>query len=356
MSHRTLLLAGALSLFSPAWAAVTSLPPGARLVDDAAAAPDAARVAADAAPVLAAVRRGEGDAAVRLLRALDDPWRFEAAASLAIEQMQIQAPSAAAEQLLAALAREPVRLYRRHDETAGDWFVPLYDIPKRAASARTLLARIAARDALLPALRAGKAVALAGTKDPAVLAAALEALTPVEAKMLAAAALSQPAVVPPSAWSLLARKAPTPALLDMALQRAPEAEFLPLLQELPQRIEAGQALDWLDRAAARPAYLSAVAAALGRLAPRSAAAEAKLIALLGDAQAGPSAAAALARLDVPDRVGRIDAALAKASDPSVVARLALALRLEGSPAANERLRRLQGDPRLPDATRQELQR
>jgi hypothetical protein len=356
--RRWILVASMLSCHA-VLAGVGVLPEGALLVSPESLKIPSTLVAADAGAVVAHVLRGENEAALGRLRAVRDPVHFEAAAVAVIDELQRRPPSTAADRLLAALAQEPVRVFRRHDETAGDWFLPLFDVPGRAQSARTQLARVAARDRLLPKLRRGETRFLvAGASDPAALVAALEQLTAVEAGTLAARVLHDGDTLAPGAWSALARRSPEPDTLDAVLRFEHSAETLALLQQLPATLPSASAYAWLDRALAFGDYRSAAVAGIGREAARSPVASRKLVELLGatDSTTGASAAAALARLPAGQRLAEYDRILAKSRDATLLARLALALRLDDTPPARERLQRLKNDSRLPGPVRAELQR
>lgn len=355
----SLIFAGMFWLPLLAVAGVQRIPADASLVEPESLRIDAAQAAADAMPALAAVARGDAAQAHALLRRLPGAARFEAAATQVIEQLQQQPASASADALLEALSREPVRLYRRHDETAGDWFVPVFDVPGRAQSARALLARVLERDRLLPKLRRGDSQPLAeGRSDPAALVAALELLSAAEARQLATRALHEGETLAPGAWSALARRSPEAGTLDAVLRFEQPAETLALLQQLPADLPTEKAYAWLDRALDVGEYRSAAVAGMGREAARSPLAARKLFELLGatDAATGASAAAALARLPVEQRFAEYDRVLAKSRDPKLLARVALALRLDDTPEARQRLQRLKDDPLLTEAARAELQR
>lgn len=336
--------------------ATAVLPPGAVL-----AAPErwatteviARRVAAR---VLDALEHGDVDAALAKLHAQSDAMVAESVAAQVIDALQAQdSLDIASEHWLAAMEREPVRVFQRHEETAADWFMPVFDVPGRAASARILFAKGARRDQLLAKLELDPRAA-SEAKDAAVLAAAIERLSPAALQSLRDAVLHGDLDLPSVAWTTLARQLPNQALLDAALRRADALDALPLLQDLPTLVTPTQALDCLKQAAQQPALSSAAVLGMGRLVPQLPAAETALAAHLGDAASGSSAAAAFAQLAVPDRLKRIDGWLARAEHPAQVKDLALALRLEGSAAARERLRALAQDPRLDASLRAELQR
>lgn len=338
-------------------AGTRELPPSAVLVQPEHWHEPAGRTDADAARVLQFVARDDSASAILMLRSWSDPLRFEPAAARVIETLQAQPSTRAGDALLAALEREPVRLFRRHEETAADWFLPLFDIPGRAASARRLLAFADERDALIARLQNDPRATLKSGKIPAqALTAAVERLPSEVIVRVATLALAGDVVLPSPAWAALARRRPEAAVLQATLQRAEPLDVLPLLEELPSKLAAPLAFDWLEQASRLADYASSAVLGLGALAPRSPAAEAALVKHLGNPVTGTSAAAALSRLALPDRLERIDALLTKARTPEVLADLALALRLEGSAAALNRLHALEADPRLPATAKAELQR
>lgn len=336
--------------------ATAVLPPGAVLAQPERWAATEVITRRVAARVLDALNRGDVDAALAQLHAQSDAMVAEAVAAQVIDTLQAQdSPSAATEQWLAVMEREPVRVFQRHEETAANWFQPVFDVPGRAASARLLFANAARRDQLLAKLELDPRAA-SEAKDAAILAAAIEKLSRAALQALRDAALHRDLDLPSVAWTTLARQLPDQALLDAALRRADALDALPLLQDLSTLVTPTQALDCLKHAAQQPALTSAAVLGMGRLVPQLPAAETELAAYLGDAASGASAAAALAQLAVPDRLKRIEGWIARAERPAQVNDLALALRLEGSAAARERLRALAQDPRLDASLRAELQR
>ncbi len=345
-----------------ATAGTATLPSGAVLVEPEHWNEPAGRAQADAAIVLQILARQGAAAANARIESWSDPTRFELAAVIVIETLQAQpstspASTAATTEFLSTLERTPIRLYQRHEETAADWFLPVFNIPARAASARRLLAFAQDRDALVARLQSDPRKAFEDTADSAqLLAASIERVAPTTVDRITALALAEDITMPSPAWAALARRKPEPAILLATLQHAEALDVLPLIEELPPKLTPSVALDWLQQAASMPAYASSAVLGLGTLASRSPAAETALAKYLGDPVTGASAAAALARLARPDRLERIDALLSKARTAAVVTDLALALRLEGSDAALQRLQRLASDPRLPAAAKAELQR
>lgn len=345
-----------------ATAGTATLPSGAVLVEPDHWNVPAGRADADAGIVLQTLARQGAAAAITRLESWSDPARFELAAAKVIETLQAQPSTAPAStsvtvEFLSALERAPIRLYQRHEETAADWFLPVFNIPAQAASALQLLAFAQDRDALVVRLQSDPRSALDEAKDSGqLLAASIEHVSPSAVDRIITLALADDITLPSPAWAALARRSPEPAILLATLQHANALDVLPLIEELPPKLTPTVALDWLQQAARMPDYASSAVLGLGTLASRSPAAETALAKYLGDPLTGASAAAALARLARPDRLEHIDALLSKATTAAVVTDLALALRLEGSDAALQRLQQLSSDPRLPAAAKAELQR
>ena len=353
MKHLIWLALGA--LWPLAAVATSTLPPHAVVVTSDTWPAANVRAQAPANEALAHIAAGDAKLALQRLRAESDPVRFEAAAAQVVDALQAGSPSSAGDQVLAALEREPVRVFQRHEETAADWFLPVFNVPARAASARELIAFAQQRDALRAKLERDPDT-LASAPTPAVLSAAIEGLTPKAVEALATAALRDPERLPSAAWAALARRQPSQDVLDASLHHAQPVDVLPLLQDLPERVDPERALAWLKRAAQTPQLASGAVLGLGRLVPRLPKAETELAAHLGDPLTGASAAAALAQMQDEDRLERIGAWVKRAQTPAQLNDLALALRLEGSPDALRRLQRLAADPRVSESLRKELQR
>jgi hypothetical protein len=342
----------------PCGAAVATLPPGAVLVESAPPASTAQAAAALQQSVQSALRQQRPQAAIALLAAEADPLLFEWAADAVIAQLRSAVPDAAGGVLLDWLAGQPVRVYRRHEETAADWFVPLFDVGARARGSQMLWRqheqRLAWQQRLAQQPKAAlRALATADAAQQARAAEALPALLPGERAALRAA-LS--AAAPVALWHALALLQPDAEAYAQVLARGSQTQQLELIASAPQALPAAEAQRWLETAGESPELASAALLALAALAPRHPPALERLKSALDDPLHGASAAAAWARLPQPDRVQRIEALLGMAPSATRAAHLVLALRLDGSPQAQAVLRRWSGDQRLPEALRRELQR
>jgi hypothetical protein len=337
-------------------AGVRELPAGAMLVEPENWKPAAHLAQADAAAILRRVAEGDAVEAYAEMQSWGDPQRFELAAVQVIDVLQAQRPTAASLQLLDSLQHEPVRLWRRHEETAADWFMPLFDIASRAESARRLLAFNQDVEALV--LRTQQDPRALGTAKgtDALVATAMSRLPDASIEAIATQALRGEIELPSPAWTALARRRPRLEVLQATTDHADAIDLLPLLQQLTPALAPRVAFEWLQQNAMKPEIRSAAVLGIGTLAPQLPEAAAALEKHLGNPESGASAAAAIARLPEADRMQRIDALLAKATRTEVVADLALALRLEGSDKALQRLRALESDPRLSAAAKAELQR
>jgi hypothetical protein len=349
---RCLFLAFAM-LASVAHAGTGVLPPGAVLVDEATTKGDPARLAIAAGEVLARVEAGDAGAAFARLGVITDPLQYELTAARVIDALMTH-PRKAGDALLARLEAVPVRVFRRHDETAADWFLPLVDVGARARSARRVIASNAARDAALAALAADPRSARSIDADTLALAVAL--LPPAKADVLAAVVACGDVALDSRPLAQLALRTANAAVWKLALDRGAAEHVLPLFAEVDARLPEVPALQWLQAASKDARYASAAVIATGRLASRSPAAAAALDDYLGRADTGPSAAAVLASAAGPGFLPDIRQRLAKAKDPLRVQHLALALRLADTPEAATLLRTLQDDPRLSAAAKSELQR
>lgn len=345
-----------LSFAAAAPAAVPELPRGAMLV-----APETLAAAEPAALALeqragAALQAGDAPAAIALLAAETDPSVRELAADRLIERLRAGPPSVAGAALLDWLAARPAQVYRRHDETAADWFVPVFDLDGRARGTRLLWQQQAEREHWRERLAQAPQAALAdlADADAGALARAAEAIAALTPEQHAGVRAALDGGSPAALWLASARRAPDLDAYRAVLARGGEAQQLELVASARIALPADAALRFLDAAAERPALASAAILALAPLAADHTPALERLDDLLSDREHGASAAAALARLPRPDRVQKIEALLETAPDATRATHLALALRLEGSPAAQAALRRLADDPRLPEGLRQEL--
>jgi hypothetical protein len=355
---RILFLAACLaSLAGSSWAGTAKLPPDAVLIGEDTAKTAPARLAIDAADIVGRVHRNDAQGAYARLAAIDDPLQFELTAARAIDALQAQ-PAGAVDAFLALLEAAPVRVFRRHEETAADWFLPVFDIPVRAASARRVIARVQARDATLADLRRDGVPALSTAKsaqDSQAIADAIELADDALVADLSSAALRGDVELSSAAWAALARRSSQAEVLVAVLKKAEPVDVLPLFEHLPKRLPDDVALAWLGEASGDPRYASAAVMAMGALAANSDAALRELEKRLDTPDTGASAAAALAQLDRADRLARLDRLIANADSPVALTNLALALRLDGSDAALKRLDSLRSHPRLPAAAKAELQ-
>ncbi|MBB5206760.1 hypothetical protein [Chiayiivirga flava] len=351
---RHLLLTGLLlCAAASAPAATATLPPGAVLVD-VVRAPEADVHAAALDATLAA----GGDAAevVQTLQTIADPLRREATAARLLDRLQRRG-AAVPGPLLDALGAWPVSVWRRHEETAADWFLPVFDLPGRVQSVRLLQAREREVDALLAVLarkRADEASRSLAQAAPQVAALAVAAASPAVFDMLRAHAKSQAVAWPSPVLAAFARRAADADTFMHALDVGDPIDVLPLFAQTLPALPRADARTVLREALARPAYASVAAFALVRWSDPGDVADPLLRGMLATRDGGAAVAAALAQ--VPDALARIDALLASASDAATLGHLALALRLHGGPEAEVRLHALRGDARLSAAVRAELQR
>lgn len=346
---------GLLASAVPAVAGTSKLPVGAVLMESESQPRSAAKAATLSMQALRALANGDAEAALQALRAESDPIARESAAVRVIEAIQARGPSEDSDQVLAALEQEPVLVFSRHEETAADWFLPVFNVPAQAASTRELFAAQQRRDALKLALERDPQVANASA-DAATLAGAIMALSPEAIRGLRTAALRTDLTLPSPAWTALARRSPDSELLEAVLRQAEPLDVLPLMQELSATLAPKDALVWLEKSTRDPELASASVMAIGSLVPRLPQAETVLAKHLGSPITGASAAAALAQLPAPERLKRIEAWIDRSDEPLALQHLALALRLEGSPAAQKRLQQLANDERLGESLRRELQR
>lgn len=351
MRRRTGFALFALLAAGSVLAGTAVLPPGAVLIDAGTAKPDAAQVAMAAGAVLARAAAGDADGAFAALRRIEDPLRFELTAARVVAALQ-EAPGAGAPALLAKLEGVPPRVFRRHEETAADWFLPVFDIAAKARSARLLLERRTRREAWLARLAADpKAALAAGAKhgeDPALVDAIAQASPALIARLVEAAAKAD-AALPSAAQAALAARSGDAHAWRLALRESRPLDVLPLFARVDTALGDAEARAWLQEAAAHPAYASAAAMAATRLAGTEA------LAALDSAEQGAEAAAVLAQR--PDAIELAERALADPSaSPTRLAHLVLMLRLIDDAAARARLQALRDDPRLPAAVRAELQR
>lgn len=348
---RKLLLLSVLFLAAagPAWSATATLPPGAVLVDNVRSFDVDARAAA----LEASIAVGGDAAALTALTALTDPVLREATAARLLDRLQ-QRGAMPSDALLGTLAGWPVLVYRRHEETTADWFVPVFDLPGKVQSLRLLQAREHEVTALLTAMagkRGDDAARVLAQASPQAAALAIDAASAATLDTLRARSKATGATLPSPAVAALARRMADAETFLHALDTAAPLDVLPLFSSTLPALSQADADAVLRDALARPAYASAAAFALVQ---RDA--DAPLLrSLLAAPDTGPSVAAALAR--APHGLARIDSLLADTqADAGTLTHLALALRLRGDADAGHRLETLRDDPRLPASVRAELQR
>jgi len=347
----------ALLAASTADAGLPVVPPHARLVspDQLARAVDA-RLVDRVAQALAAGRAGD---AIAVLAAEPDPQAFELAASAMIDRLRASPPSAAGRAWLQWLAAEPVRLYQRHEETAGDWFVPALQVPMRAQGTLELWQHVERRDGWVQAFRTQPRAALRrlDSADASDIDAAADAVSQLSTADFAAVRVEFDRIDPaPALWLAAAQRAADPQAVRRLLDRGQPAQRLAALTLAVDTLGPAEAQTVLDLAAEQPALASAATLALARIAVEHPPALQRLQSRLADKALGSSAAAALARIPSPDRVERIESMLKSSTDARSAGNLVLALRLEDSADARAVLQRWAQDPRLPESLRRELQR
>jgi hypothetical protein len=307
------------------------------------------------------LQAGQPAAARARLAALSDPLLAEAAADRLIDRLRRRAPDAAGSELLAWLASWPERVFRRHEETAGDWFVPVFAVAQRADGTLEAWRREQERSdwrerlARDPGAAIVALAAAAADQHQRAAEAAMELDDAAIARLLGAARAA-PERLPADLWAALAEHSGDPQAVAEVLARGSQAQQLALIAAAPQRLPPLQAEALLERAGRQPALASAATLALATLAASHPPAAELLATRLDDAELGPSAAAGLARMPDEDRVARIGRLLGAAPSALTARHLVLALRLEGSPQAVELLQRWASDPRLPAELRQEIAR
>lgn len=278
-------------------AATATLPPGAVLIDAATPKPDAAALAVDAGAIVSRARGGDIDGAFAQLQAIDDPLRFELTAARVIEALPLS-PSAPGYDLLARFEGVPPRVFRRHEETAADWFLPVFDLAAKARGRRDL-AVTAGRaqqwldafdeDAMQAAKRASDLARAPATHGgpplpPGTLAShapgdidvmraaklralpeAIRRATPAQVARIADAVARRKAPLDSPAQAALARRSGDARMWTLALQHAAPVDVLPLFAQASASLGEKAARAWLADAARQPDYASAAALALARL-------------------------------------------------------------------------------------------
>lgn len=247
---------------------------------------------------------------------------------------------------LSALAECPERVFVRHDEAAGDWWLPAYANNARAGA----LLRAIERDRL--ALRAATTLIDQGSRgwdsawDANIAFAAVSLLDAVER-----AALARAKALPANLLLALAQSGET-TLIPQAIARAPADALVPALSGLFATLPAEQRLAQLDACLDRTELSSAAVLLTGDW-PDDRALDAWWLARLGEPAHGASAAQVVARRWTPSRVA---AELSAAQSTTLQMHLALALRLNGSAQAGELLRDAARAHQLPPTVAAEVLR
>jgi hypothetical protein len=365
-AHRpSLLLVLVLALLSSAALArpLALLPAGALVVEtDAIAASTAALADAKAAQLQVDLHGKGATAALQSLSDLQDPLAYELTAAVLIAELQNGQDSAAVREILGELVRVPTKVFRRHEETRGDWFVPLIDVSGRARFALRALDAGVLRKTWKDRLSADPARALddVGGLQPEqhlVIAEAMAELDEQSVARLAEYMKSGNEQQPSVFWRALAERSSDPAVYAAAARACSDADLIRLLPTAKRQLASADAERWLLAMAERKALQSAALLALAPLADSDSQALVRLVNSLDMPASGASAAAALAARPQGDR---LDLIRSLAADPAAggerLTWLALALRLEGSKEALGELRHLAVNPRLPVSVREELSR
>ncbi len=337
------------------------LPVDAVIVDDVAIAVANIVAANKANAANAGLRVGGAKAALAELATLTEPLAFELAAARLIAAVQAGEDSPQGRSVLFDLTKASTRVFRRHEETRADWFVPLVDVPSKAQFALRAWDAGAERRAWLAELSAStesaiRALSTASANLPLALVEAIAELAQVERDALSVKMLLQPEAFDSSVWAAMASGSKDKRVFATALLRCDDNDLLALLPAVGQ-LSASEAGDWLIHLSARPALTSAALLALAPLADRRSVGLQHLIATLDSETHGASAATALGHRPHTDRLALIEKLIA---DPAASSRrltsLALALRMDESTQARVVLDQLARDPRLPAHVRAELLR
>ena len=366
---KSLLLMAALCCAAPAALAATraGLPPGARIADARELSTDTAEAGPLAARWRAAVDAGRFAQVLGEVESAAPGGEVELALSALVEHLQGSAAgrTEAGKAFLAQLAERPNLLWQRHEETAGDWFVPVVQPGPEAASALAVIGRERKRDAWLARLRSDPAEALGEIDTPDGLVAARDAVAiaaPADLERLESMHTRASAGLPVEVLAPLAARRGSAELYRDALRKASPQLAVLLVAEIPRSLPAAEAVPLLTAAAGNPAVGSVAVLALSEFAQRSDVHE-RLLGWLDDAALGASAASALVRaaeagaIDSATLVRQLGQRAAGAkSGGAAPASSVLALRLLDTPASRAALQRIAADPATPAALRAELQR
>lgn len=279
---------------------------------------------------------------------LDESLRHRALLRLREPAMRVDAATRTAVQSLLVYAPQTWVPPADPDHGRGQW-VPAYDLAAAARGTLAVWARREAEQAARVALDAGDAAGLRALDPPAV-ATVLADAAPATLRRLATQPGWSPAV-----RTVLATRLADPAQAALLLAEADDGELLDAIPGLAAALTPDEAQAWLRQLAMqRPALASAALLAMGPLVSRSPAAQDYLLAQLGDAQLGASAAQALAAAPTPAVRAALAETLHAADEGPRLRRALLALRWIDDAATREQLRAFSAAPIAPLALRQEV--
>lgn len=303
---------------------------------------------------LASAGRADGLAA-RLDRIVLDRSLSDAAREWLIDRglhaLATLEPTARAQETVAALTRRAPVVYARIDPDHGERATPLFDAGATARFVLRTWRRQAARSAAVADLASGRTsvvtrfAATGATQDSeperAGIGDAFRAATAAELLAQRAAvedAMARGRRVDELALVLAERLADA-ALFRLAFGYADARVALAAVMLTAHSLDARTALTELALASRRSEIASAAMLAIGRLAESDGAARRHLFDSIELPDIGPSAAAALARLQDPAVAAELGRRLGQANTEQSRRLLVLALRLDGSAAARAELRR-----------------
>ena len=335
---------------------------------DADTAAAAAKTAdADAARLKRLARDGQGAALLAELVALrDDSNRSELARTRLLHDGVLALATLKADnasrQFVEQLTSHPVTVRVWHSEGQHQASVPLYDVAAAAKVTLRVWNRTAVREAAVErALHDGPLVPadwLRSGRDDERIQAVVEAVDALPAAILQrqreamARLIEQHPYWAPAVTAAAARLEDS-ELFVAVVRRAESGAAVRALPKITALPDSARALALLRTAAQRPAVASAALFEASRLARRDTAAVEWLFDMLGDADHGGSAAAAIARLDDPAVEGRLVHLLNDTNDEELGARAALALWLSGTNGAHDALRAYADDDR-PSALKRQI--
>lgn len=260
-------------------------------------------------------------------------------------------PTARARATVIRLTRRAPVVHVRIDPDHGDRATPLYDA---GATARFVLGtwrRNAARSAASADLAAGRTSAVdrhAAAPMTRISASVRAGIADAFRTASAAELVAQRAAIEDAIARgrrvdelalILAERLADPALFRLVFGFADPPVAVAAIASAARALDARSALGELVLASRRFEIASAAMLAIGRLAESDGAARKYLFDAIEEPDIGPSAAAALARLDDPAVSAELGRRLARADSESARRLLVLALRLDGSGAARAELER-----------------